>query len=320
MLDIVTMGEVMVQFNPVTTGPLRHVTYFEKHAAGSEANFAVGMARMGFKAGLITRVGNDEFGKYIINVLKSEGIDVSRIKIDKEAPTGIYFIQRGYPIPGRSSVLYYRKGSAASRISIDDVDPKYIKQAKLFHLTGITPALSVSCREASFKALEIASRNNVTVSIDTNIRLKLWNEEEAKKTLIPMLEKADIILIEPEDAEILIGEKEPEKISDTLLSMGAKIVVTKLGEEGAVASTKEKTVRKQGFRVPVVDVIGAGDAFAAGFISSIMRGWSLEEALEIGNAAGALVVTVRGDIENLPSLDDVRKFLAAQRKETVALR
>ena len=104
MLDVVTMGEVMVQFNPITTGPLRHVTYFEKHAAGAEANFAIGMARMGFKTGVITRVGNDEFGKYIVSVLSGEGIDVSRVRVDSEAPTGVYFIQRGYPMPRRSSV------------------------------------------------------------------------------------------------------------------------------------------------------------------------------------------------------------------------
>jgi 2-dehydro-3-deoxygluconokinase len=320
MLDVVTMGEVMVQFNPVTTGPLRHVTYFEKHAAGAEANFAVGMARMGFKAGFITRVGNDEFGKYVTSVLRGEGIDLSGVKVDSEAPTGIYFSQRGYPIPERSGVVYYRKGSAASKMSIIDVNSDYIKKAKLFHITGITPALSESCMEASLKALEVASKNNVTISVDTNIRLKLWSKEKARKTLIPILKKADIVLTEPEDAEILIGEREPEEIAKVILSMGAETVVVKMGKEGAVALTREETVRKPAFKVIVVDVIGAGDAFAAGFISSIMRGRSLDEALEIGNVAGALVVTRRGDIENLPSLEDVEKFMAAHRKENVALR
>ncbi len=320
MLDAVTIGEVMVQFNPVTAGPLRHVTYFEKHAAGAEANFAVGMSRMGFQAGIITRVGEDEFGRYIIGVLRGEGVDTSRVKTDKEAPTGIYFIQRHYPIPGKSSVLYYRRGSAASKTKVDDVDADYVRSAKLLHLTGITPALSESCKEACLRALEIAVESKVTVSIDTNIRLKLWSGEEARETLTPMLRKADIIFTEPQDAEILLGEKEPEKIAKTLLSMGAKTAVVKLGEEGALACTTEETVRRPAFKVPVEDVIGAGDAFAAGFVSSMMRGLNLEDALEIGNAAGALVVTVRGDIENIPSFDDVRKFLASQRRETVAMR
>ncbi|MEM3134112.1 MAG: sugar kinase [Candidatus Bathyarchaeia archaeon] len=320
MLDVVTLGEMMIQFNPVTVGPLRHVTYFEKHAAGSEANFAIGMARLGFKAGFITRVGNDEFGKYILSVLRGEGVDTSRIKID-DAPTGIYFIQRGYPIPGKSMVFYYRRGSAASRLSPEDIDEGYIKSARLLHLTGITPALSESCMEATFKALRVAQEGGVKVSFDTNIRLKLWpSKEKARETLLPIVEGANILLTEPEDAEILIGEKDPQKIIDKMLSMGPETVVVKLGEEGAIASNGRETITKPGFKVSVVDVIGAGDAFAAAFIAGILKNRSLEEALTYGNVAGALVVTVRGDIENLPSWDDIERFLAFQRREHVTFR
>ncbi|MEM3715804.1 MAG: sugar kinase [Candidatus Bathyarchaeia archaeon] len=321
MLDVVSLGEMLVQFNPITTGPLRHVVYFEKHAAGSEANFLIGMVRLGFKAGFITRIGNDEFGKYILSVLRGEGVDTSRVKVDDEAPTGIYFVQRGYPIPEKSSVLYYRRGSAASRMSPEDIDEDYIKSSRLLHLTGITPALSDSCKEAVFKSLKVAVENKVMVSFDTNIRLKLWlKAEKARETLLPIIEKADIVLTEPEDAEILIGEKDPRKIIDRILALGPRIVAVKLGAEGAVASDGREVVMKPGFKVPVVDVIGAGDAFAASFIASILRGRSLEEALMFGNVSGALVVTVRGDIENLPSWEDIEKFLAFQRKEHVALR
>ncbi|MBS7648446.1 MAG: sugar kinase [Candidatus Bathyarchaeia archaeon] len=320
MLDVVTLGEMMVQFNPLSTGPLRHVVYFEKHAAGSEANFAIGMVRLGFKAGFITRIGNDEFGKYILSILRGEGVDTSRVKIDYEAPTGVYFIQRGYPIPGRSMVFYYRRGSAASKLSPDDIEEDYIRNSRLLHLTGITPALSESCREAALKSLNIAAENNIMVSLDTNIRLKLWSKEKARETMLPIIEKADIILTEPEDAEILVTEKEPYRIIEKMLSMGPKIVAVKLGEEGAIASNGKETIMKPGFKVPVVDVIGAGDAFAAGFIASILEKRSLGEALDFGNAAGALVVTTRGDIENLPTKDDVEKFLAFQRKEKIALR
>lgn len=320
-MDVITLGEMLVQFNAVTTGPLRHVVYFEKHAAGSEANFAIGMVRLGFKAGFITRVGNDEFGKYVLSVLRGEGVDTSRVKVDDEAPTGIYFIQRGYPIPERSSVLYYRRGSAASRLSPEDIDENYIKGSRLLHLTGITPALSDTCREAVFKSLRIAVENKIMVSFDTNIRLKLWlKADKARETLLPIIEKADIVLTEPEDAEILVGEKDPGKIIEEMLALGPKIIAVKLGADGAAASDGRGVILKPGFKVPVVDVIGAGDAFAAGFIASLLRGKSLEEALMFGNAAGALVVTVRGDIENLPSWEDIEKFLAFQRRERVVLR
>jgi len=135
-----------------------------------------------------------------------------------------------------------------------------------------------------------------------------------------MLKNANIVLTEPQDAEILLGKREPEAIAKEILQMGPKTVAVKLGEDGAVAFTNKTSAKKPAFKVPIIDVIGAGDAFAAGFISSLLRGLSLEDALEIGNAAGALVVTVRGDFENMPSSDDVRKFLAAQRKEIADLR
>ena len=319
-MDVVTVGEVLIQMNAASNGPLRHVAFFEKHAAGAEANFAIGMTRLGYKTGIITRVRDDEFGKYIINLLRGEGVDVSRVKIENDAPNGVYFIQRNFPILGKSSVLYYRKGSAASKMSISDIDMEYVKDAKLLHLTGITPALSISCREACFEALKIASEAGVTVSVDTNIRLSLWGKREARATLLPMVEKANIVLTEPQDAEILLGTKNLEDIAKKVLRMGPETVAIKLGDEGAAAYTMGKSVRKPAIKVPIEDVIGAGDAFAAGFISSLLRGLEMEEALEIGNAAGALVVTVKGDFENMPSADEVKKFLAAQRKEIGDLR
>jgi len=320
MLDVVTLGEVLIQMNAASNGPLRHVAFFEKHAAGAEANFAIGMTRLGFKAGIITRVRDDEFGKYIISLLRGEGVDVSKIRTENDAPNGVYFIQRNFPIPGKSSVLYYRKGSAASKMSINDVDADYIKNAKLLHLTGITPALSSSCKEACFEALRIASEAGVTVSVDTNIRLSLWSKQEARTTLLPMIKKANIVLTEPQDAEILFGTRNLDDVAQKVLRIGPETVVIKLGDEGATAYKKGRSARKPAFKVPIEDVIGAGDAFAAGFISSLLHGLDLEGALEVGNAAGALVVTVRGDFENMPSTDDVKKFLAAQRREIMDLR
>ena len=268
-MDVVTLGEVLIQMNAASNGPLRHVSLFEKHAAGAEANFAIGMTRLGFKAGIITRVKDDEFGKYVVNLLRGEGVDVSRIKTENDAPNGVYFIQRNYPIPGKSSVVYYRKGSAASKMSAGDIDVEYVKDARLLHLTGITPALSSSCKEACLKALRTASEAGVTVSVDTNIRLSLWSKQEARTTLLPMIEKANIVLTEPQDAEILFGTRDPDDIADEVFRMGPETVAVKLGDEGAAAYVKGKSARKPAFKVPVEDVIGAGDAFAAGFISSL---------------------------------------------------
>lgn len=309
MIDIVTMGETMIQLNAFTSGPLRYVNYFEKHAAGTESNVAVGAVRMGHSAGWVSRLGSDEFGRYIYNFLKGEGVDVSHVRFDHEAPTGLYFVQRDYPVPGKSVVYYYRKGSAASKISPEDVDQNYISLAKVFHTTGVTLALSESCRRAVDKAFKVAEEAGVKISFDTNIRLKLWSPDEARRIVSKYFEKSDILFTDTEDAGILIGESEPSKAAEIFLSMGPKIVVVKMGERGAYAANSEEAVMKPAFKVPVVDTIGAGDSFDAAFLSSILRNFSIEKSLEIANAAGALCVTIRGDVEAIPSLEDVQRFL-----------
>lgn len=319
-LSVITMGEMMVQLNPVTTGPLKHVNYFEKHGAGAEANFAVGVSRMGFRAGFIGRVGGDEFGAYLLSILKAEGVDTSRVLVDQEAPTGVYFVQRGYPVPEKSSVLYYRKGSAGSRLSPEDLEIEYIRACQLFHITGITFALSDSAREAGYKAVHEARKAGAKVSLDTNIRLKLWKADRAKEVLRPVLNMADIVFTDPDDSEILLNQRDPETVITSILEMGASTVIVKLGEEGAAAGTRQQRARVQAIKVPVEDIIGAGDAFASCFVANIMRGESLQRALEAANAAGALVVMVRGDIENLPTLADLERFMESRRKGRIVYR
>lgn len=313
MVDVVTMGETMIQLNAFTSGPLRYVNYFEKHAAGTESNVAVGAVRMGYSAGWISRLGDDELGKYIHSFLKGEGVDVSRVGFDPEALTGLYFVQRDYPMPGKSVVYYYRKGSAASRLGPDDVDVEYIKSAKVFHTTGITLALSVSCREAVDRAIEVARSSETEVSFDTNIRLKLWGPNEAKEAIMDYIGLTDILFTDINDSKILLGKSEPSKAAEDFKAMGPKIVVIKMGNKGAYAATSDgETAFKRAYKVPVVDVIGAGDAFDAAFLASRLRGFDLDRSLEVANAAGALCVTVRGDVEAIPSFEDVERFLAGE--------
>jgi len=316
MPDVIGLGEIMVQFNAVTLGPLRHVTYFEKHAAGAEANVVVCVRRQGLSSGLITKLGKDEFGMYLYNWLRGEGVDVSQVKFDPAAPTGIYFIQRGFPVPGRSSTIYYRKGSAASKLSEEDINPEYFAGAKIFHLTGITPALSESILKASRKALDCSKKYGCKISFDTNIRLPLWKSaEDAARTLIPFVSQADILFTDSADTAMLLGEKDLDKAIREYLSMGVEVVVFKLGARGAIAATKEERVKAEGYIVPVADPIGAGDALAGTFLACMLKGFRLEKALKFAVAAGSLVVTVRGDQENLPSQEDLETFLKAFEEE-----
>jgi 2-dehydro-3-deoxygluconokinase/2-dehydro-3-deoxygalactonokinase len=221
--DVVTLGESLIQLNAVTRGPLRHVTLFERHVAGAETTVAVCVRRQGLSSGLITRVGDDEFGKCILNWVRGEGVDTSQIRVDTEAPTGIYFVQRGFPIPSESKMFYYRKGSAGSRISPSDVDPDYLGAAKLFHTTGITPALSENALEATRKALEISISNNLIVSFDTNIRPVLWGSiDNAVRVLTPIIEKVDILFTDTRDASILLNVQDVDQMIDGFLKFGVE--------------------------------------------------------------------------------------------------
>jgi 2-dehydro-3-deoxygluconokinase len=310
MVDLVSMGETMIQLNAVTSGPLRYVNNFEKHAAGTESNVAVGMVRMGYSAGWVSKLGDDELGRYIHGFLRGEGVDVSRVRFDAAAPTGLYFVQRDFPLPGKSVIYYYRKGSAASRLTPEDVDAEYLASAKIFHTTGVTLALSDSCRKTVDKAIEISRDSGVKVSFDTNIRLKLWSPDEAKRVLLPYLSKADTLFTDIQDSEILVGESDPASAAEKYLKMGVETAVIKMGDRGAYVATKDgRHSMGAAFKVPVVDVTGAGDAFDAAFLSCMMKGMDLDESIEFANATGALCVTVRGDVEAIPSVADVKRFI-----------
>lgn len=308
MPEVVTLGETMAVFDGITTGPLRYISTYERHSGGAETNVAVGVVRLGHSAGWISRLGDDEFGKFILNFFRGEGVDVSQVKMDPYNPTGIFFRQQNEV--GESKNFYYRKGSAASFLSVEDLDEAYIKQAKYLHVTGITPALSPSCCETVEKAMEIARKNGVRVSFDPNLRLKLWSKDEAKKTLLRLMVLADIVLPGIDECQILFDTTNDEEIFKIISSFGADTVVIKLGPEGAVGFKGGEKVVAPGFPVKrVVDPFGAGDAFAAGFLAGQLKNWSFKESLTLANAVGALAVTVKGNVEAMPTLEEAQRFI-----------
>src|SRR5439155_9881319 len=158
-MDVVTFGETMVLFAAAEQGPLRFASTYTRHAAGTESNFAIGLARLGHRVGWFSRVGDDEFGQYIVNTVRGEGVDTSRVIVDPEAPTGVLFKEKRELGPRK--IVYYRRGSAASRLAPGDLDGDYIAAARYLHLTGITPALSERARETVFAAAELARARGV---------------------------------------------------------------------------------------------------------------------------------------------------------------
>lgn len=311
MPEVVTAGETMVVFCPEQSGPLRHVHRFVKRIAGSESNAAIGLSRLGHSAGWISRLGNDELGEYVLRETRAEGVDVSCVVRDDQAQTGLMVkeIHEGR----ETRVYYYRKDSAASRMSPVDLNEGYIARSRIIHLSGVTPALSESCREMVNAAVTLAKAHGVKVSFDPNIRLRLWSAEAAREALLSLIPFVDVLFPGLEEGRILTGESDPDRMVDSLLSLGAKVVALKSGENGCLVADVYTRQWVAPFKVRrVVDPIGAGDAFAAGFLAGLLEDRSLEECGRMANAMGALAVTTSGDFEGLPNRSEFDAFMSGR--------
>lgn len=311
-MELITFGESMVMFGPDSTGPLRYVQNFNKSIAGAESNIAIALSKLGHKVGWFSKLGNDEFGKFIKSTIAGEGVDVSNVIFDEERNTGMIFKERY--MNSNPNVYYYRKDSAASSMTVNDIDEDYIKNSKILHITGITPALSRNCREAVFHAIDIAKKNNVLISFDPNIRLKLWSKEEAVPVLMEIAKQSDIIFPGIDEAEIILGLTNPEEISKKFIELGCKIVALKLGDKGCYVSDGKNKCYINGYSVEnLQDTAGAGDGFAAGFLSGILRNMKLEECGNYANAVGSMAVLVNGDMEGYPDYDQLMMYIGKKK-------
>ncbi|KAB2330993.1 sugar kinase [Bacillus mesophilum] len=307
-MDIITIGEAMIAFNPTATGPMKFVNSFEKRIGGAELNTAMGCARLGLKAGFISRLGNDEFGRYILNYARGEGIDVSEVEFVDGYPTSVNF--KEIMEDGNVRTFFYRDKSPTLTMTGQDLDETYISQAKILHITGIYPAIGERNIEVIKKAIELAKRNGVKVSFDPNIRLRMWSKEEARKVLLEILPQVDILLAGDEEMEIILGEKDPAIIIEKVKALGISVIAIKRGDKGSVGYMEGKTVNAAPVKAAkVVDTVGAGDGFNAGFIYGFLFQWPLEKILHFANTIGSMVVSVKGDNEGLPYLHDVQARL-----------
>ncbi|MGX7133446.1 sugar kinase [Enterococcus songbeiensis] len=307
-LDLVTIGESMVVLTSTKQGYMRYNTHFERSFAGSEMNVAAGVSRMGHHSGWISRIGKDEFGKALKSFASSEGIDVSQVTEVSTNKTGLMF--KEYIRENKMKIAYYRDYSAASTIETKDIKEEYIKSAKYLFVSGITPLLSESCYEAVMKSISIAKKNNVKVIFDPNIRKNLWTFNESRSKFFEILKLSDIFLPGLIEAEILFNTRDVETLADLILKEGPNLTVIKLGAEGAYYASSDESNYVKGFKVErIVDAVGAGDAFTAGLVTGLIEGLSLKESVVRANAFGAIVTQVKGDIEGIPTVDDLRHFL-----------
>ncbi|QJD82023.1 sugar kinase [Cohnella herbarum] len=306
--EVVTFGETMA----LLLGGSKGIEYggsLEKSFGGAESNVAIGLSRLGHRVGWFGILGNDPLGRMILKKIRGEGVDVSGARVSNEAPTGLMLREQ---LSGKTSVYYYRKNSAASTMLPEHLDASYISKAKLLHITGITPALSASCRETMLEAIKIARSNGVKIVFDPNLRLKLWPLGEARNVLLQLAEEADYFLPGLDELKLLYDTDDFDEIVDRLRQLRA-VSIVKGGDDETYLVDKDQVTAVPYFKVKhVVDSIGAGDGFCAGFISGLLREYELVEAVRLGNLVGSLVVQMEGDWEGLPTEADVNAILNNQ--------
>ncbi|GMA51412.1 2-dehydro-3-deoxygluconokinase [Alicyclobacillus contaminans] len=313
MPDVITLGESMVLLTPDEPGPLKHVQTFSKRVGGAESNVAIALCRLGHTAGWISRLGRDPFGEFILSTIRGEGVDTTWVSFSDERPTGVMFKERlGW---SGTNVYYYRTGSAASHLQPDDIPPDYLATAGFLHITGITPALSADALATVRHAVRVARQHGVQVCLDPNIRRKLWTPEEARETLCSLLQDVDICLPGQDEAELLTGHHRPEDQAAALMAAGPSCVVIKLEDKRVYyRSASDSGVVPAPKVHDVVDTVGAGDGFAAGFLSGLLDGLSLRDAVVRGSVVGAFALRSPGDFEGYPTRRELDGWFAGRRE------
>lgn len=315
--EILTFGEAMTMFVADSPGRLSDIEHFQRRIAGADTNVAIGLARLGFHVGWLSRVGRDSFGDFIRHTLESEGLDCRHLHTDTQHPTGLLFKERA--LGGADpKVEYFRRGSAASHLTTEDARDIDFTALRHVHATGIPPALSTSARELAFHTLEQARNSGASISFDPNLRPSLWaSEADMRDTLNALAARSDWVLPGLSEGQLLTGQKTPYDVAGYYLDQGASAVIIKLGPEGSYYRGKldgqEEHFTVPGCRVAeVVDTVGAGDGFAVGVVSALLDGYSARHATQRGNLIGAQAIQVVGDMEGLPNRNQLHTLEASQ--------
>lgn len=298
MAQLVTLGETMAAFAPDRMGPLRYVSGYSIRTAGAESNTAIGVAKLGVSAAWVSRLGADEFGQYIRNQIRAEGVDCTGVTFDPAHRTGVMFKQTG---SGETSVFYYRENSAASHMAPQDLDEALFRDCRILHLSGITPVLSDSCAETVQAAVRLAKSHGAKLSFDPNIRKKLWKDRDYTSMLRQLTKDAEIVLMGLDEAETLFGTRDVGALCAELFATGcAEVIALKDGGNGAWIADRSGCIRLEPQPCRCIDPIGAGDGFNAGVLAGLLQGRTLEQAGRMGAVCGALATEVPGDVEGCP--------------------
>lgn len=307
--DVLTIGRVGVDLYPEQSGvPLAEVLTFAKSLGGSPTNVAVGAARYGHRAAVITKVGDDGFGTYVRRALRGFRVDDRYVVTDPTLRTPVVFCEL-FP-PDNFPILFYREPKAPDmNLTEDDLDIEAIRTARIFWTTG-TGLSDEPSRATTFAALEERSRSAVTVH-DLDYREMFWSSpKEAGELQLRALDHATVAVGNLEEVTVAVGEGSPEELSQRLLGLGLELAVVKLGAEGVLVAWDGGSERVPAVRVEVVCGLGAGDAFGAALCHGLLEGWDAVTTVRFANAAGAHVASQLACADAMPDEDKVRALIA----------
>ena len=301
--DIVALGEPLVELNQTQKDHQQYLQGF----GGDTSNAVIAAARQGARCAYLTRVGNDAFGAQFLDLWKTEGVDTSGVQSDDDAHTGLYFVQHG---PDGHAFSYLRRGSAASLMTPALLQSGLIERSRFLHVSGISLAISTSACDTVFAAIERAHAAQTQVSLDSNLRLRLWPVDRARAILRETMRQADLFLPSMDDMQHLTGNNDPERTLDWIRDGGATgVVVLKLGKDGSIIDDGKTRTPVAALRVDAVDATGAGDCFAGSLLARRCQGDSWEDAVRYANAAAALSTLGYGAVDPLPRAEQVRERL-----------
>lgn len=316
MNDVIAMGELLIDFTPAGISK-NGSAQFERNPGGAPANVLVTLAKLGKKTAFIGKVGNDQFGHFLKDVLIDNKVNVEGLVLSEEVNTTLAFVHLSDG--GDRSFSFYRKPGADLMITVDDIDFRQIENSRLFHF-GSLSLTDEPAATATLKAVKHAKSSNLLISYDPNLRMPLWSSEEhARKMIFMGMQYADIVKISEEELEFLTGVKDLVEGTKMLQDrFQTSLILVTLGAEGCFYRMKRHYGGKNGFTVKTIDTTGAGDAFMGAAIYKILESnkpfeqltiEELEEMVLFANACGALATTKNGAIPSIPNLEEIRKFL-----------
>ena len=302
--QVLAMGEAMVEFNQSPNDARQYLQGF----GGDTSNFVIAARRQGVTTGFVSAVGDDLFGRMLLDLWRDEAVDTRYVTVDPQAPTGVYFVshdENGHHFD------YLRAGSAASRYRAQQLPSDALAGASFLHLSGISLAISDTACDAGLAAMAHARASGVLVSFDTNLRLRLWPLARARAVMQEAMRTCDLCLPSWDDVTVLLDCHDRDGIVDTLLGWGVKLVALKMGAEGCYVATPDARTLVPRHTVNAIDATGAGDCFGGSFVARIAAGASPVEAARYANVAAAISTTGYSAVAPIPRVEVVRAALAS---------